>query len=427
MIVLLPPLLVMVVALLKSQRHSLVFVAIPCLLFLPSYYTHKFPGIPVATFHNYLFIVLFAFILLGKDRRLFDLRGTDLILGIFTFLCVYSEYENKGFVEGRNLLAVKLMGVLVPYYIGKMLAKDNCYLIGTLTTIIALGAVIGFVSPIEARLGTNPFDFWRSYWPASVPWDGALYRFGLRRVAGPFAHPICQGFFFSLAIPISIWLCNMKRPTGLARRRIIVLGLIVGLLLCGSRGPWLGTIIAVTFPVFLWRKSRVVLVLAAALFMLILPALIWEDLSSYVSIDRGQATSESQETAAYRWEMLENYLEVVDERPWIGFGKDQIPIVKGLKSIDNQYLFVALMHGLPAAIAFLACILIPAIQILWGSLRRSSADPLARFGIVLAGCLLGAIFTQSTVFAGTQTEQVLFLLVGISTTIRTRLARMQAI
>ena len=128
------------------------------------------------------------------------------------------------------------MGVIAPYLIAKITARHNGWLCGHLTVVCMLGAFIGIVAPYEARLGTDPFDFWRRLWPGGVPWDGALYRFGLRRVAGPFAHPIAQGFFFSMIIPCVWWLMDRELLRG--KKKLFILSSRAVLLACLHFRVW---------------------------------------------------------------------------------------------------------------------------------------------------------------------------------------------
>ncbi|MEM7311361.1 MAG: O-antigen ligase family protein, partial [Planctomycetota bacterium] len=273
---------------------------------------------------------------------------------------------------------------------------------------------VGAASVYEARMGANPFDFWRSRWAGPVPWDGALYRAGIRRVAGPFAHPICHGFFFSMAVPIGCWLVKDKLAAGRVSKLCVVGALILGLLASVSRGPMMGLAIALLITLFGWSRNRTLFLVVGGLAGLFALALAYPAVQSYLTVDRGEAVTATQETAAYRNEMLQNYLEVVRERPWLGFGKDEIPIVKGQKSIDNQYLFLALTHGLPAAVVFLGLMVVPIVAALCQLLQRRRSTPIERLRWVLTGVLAGAVFTQVTVFSGTQTTQVLLLLEGLT-------------
>lgn len=420
-LVLLPALAAFLLAARRGFRASFVWVAIPCLLLLPAYYQWKLPGIPEISFWNLSFVVATCALFGGRDRSLYRFHWVDLVAVLLVLLCVHSEYSHKGFADARKVWALHMMGTIAPYLIGRAIARHDGLLVGTITVVAVVGAFIGLVAPYEARMGANPFDFLRGRWPQSVPWDGALYRSGLRRVAGPFAHPICHGFFFSMTLPLVWWLMDTRLLAARRWRRLLPLGHVVGLLLSLSRGPILGAMIAVGVMRAGWSRRRMLILAAVTVFGLIGLVVVADTLAGYASVGRGGAMSESQETAAYRWEMLENYLEVVRESPVIGFGKNQLPIVKGLKSIDNQYLFLTLQHGLPAAFAFLAMMVLPCLLLVPGLLRTAAEGTHARLGWALLGALLGAITTQVTVFAGTQTEQVLFLLCGIAVTVAGRL------
>ena len=411
-ITLAPLLLVLAVSLWKGPRQALAWVAVPSLLFLPSYYTWKLPGIPRFDFHNYMLLAA-AVLIVVRRGRWFSLRASDVLLVLYLLLVTWSELENKGFEESRNLLVLTVMSFAVPYVLGRALAEDASLLLAVVFVLLVCGAAIGWVSVFEARMGRNPFDVWRSVWPNAVPWDGALYRAGLRRVAGPFAHPICHGFFFSMALPLAHWLLHDKLRVGRCGRWFLYGGLCLGLAMSLSRGPVIGTLLAFGILTFGWSRRRGVLVAVAGFCLFVGAALYGSAGAELLSMERGDATSAMQETAAYRSEMLQNYLEVVAERPWLGFGKDQFPVVKGLKSIDNQYLFLALTHGLPPAFLFLGLLVVP-ILVSLPRLLRAQRTARTRLQWALIGILGGSIVTQLTVFSGTQTAQVLALVEGLT-------------
>lgn len=421
LIVLFPPLALLASLLFRGFRSTLVTLMIPIALLLPAYYTHKLPGIPVASFHNYSWALMLAALALGAERGLLKLHVCDLIPVAYCAWTVGSEFSNKGWPEAQNLLAVRLMGVVAPYYLGKAVARSSGLLCGLLLVMAIVAAAIGAVAPFEARFGRNPFDFWRNHWPHSVPWEGALYRFGLRRVAGPFAHPICQGFFFSMLLPLTLWIRDARLTKKRWTINLVLLGQVIGLFLSGSRGPWIGTFLACSLPIIFWMRARAIIVATTLTLTLIGALAMGDSIAEYMSINRGQAKTQEQETVAYRWEMLDHYLELVEQRPALGFGKDNIPVVKGMKSIDNQYLYTALLHGLPAATLFLATMLFPAAILFFRSLRSNRERPLTRLSFALTGVIAGAIFTQGTVFAGTQTEQLLFLFTGAAIALSDRL------
>jgi hypothetical protein len=422
-IVLLGPTAVLAVWMRLGFREALVYVGVPCLLLFPAYYQLELSGLPEVNFWNFTFAALLGTLVLSAERRLLQLRGLDLLVVSLVAWTVASEFDNKGFADARKVLANQVMGVMAPYVLGRVAASHNGLLVGFLAAIALLGAGVGLISPYEARFGSNPFDFWRSLWPTSVPWDGALYRFGLRRVAGPFAHPICHGFFFSMTLPLVFWLRDRRLMPGIVGRWGLPAAHVLGLMAAGSRGPWLGAAIGLGVMASGWFRSRALVAAAIVSGGILVAPVATEVFSSYVNVSRGEARTETQETAAYRRELLENYLEVITERPWMGFGRNEIPVVKGQKSIDNQYLFLALVHGLPAAALFLAVLVLPALALITTLLRAPPQDPLARLGWAVAGVLIGSIVTQATVTAGVQTEQVLLLLIGAAVELERRVRR----
>jgi hypothetical protein len=397
-----------------GPRKAIVWIAIPSLLLLPNYYTWKVPGIPRIDFHGYMLLAAAAALAARAGRGSFRLHVTDLLVGALLALVTISELENKGMHEARNLLALSVMGIGAPYVIGRLIARESTSLLALTACIVLLAAVIGTVAPWEARMGRNPFDFLRPMWPGAVPWDGALYRAGIRRVAGPFAHPICHGFFFQMVIPLAIWLTATKLTAGGLTRKWLVLLPLVGLAVSVSRGPILGLLIALWVMGFGWTRNRGLWLGLSGLAGLVVLAFTFDDIHTYLTVERGRAVTESQETAAYRNEMLDRYVELVHERPGLGYGKDSFPVLEGLKSIDNQYLFLALTHGVPASIAFLLMMLVPVLASARRLLTAPRATDHARLRWALVGVLCGAIFTQVTVFSGTQTTQVLLLLEGVT-------------
>lgn len=416
-----PPLLVAAVAALHGFRRAFLFALLPCLLLLPAYYTWKLPGIPELSFHNYALLAAVAALLVGRDRGLLRFGAFDLWIGLLVATALHSEWVHRDLHEARNLAASMLMLVVAPYLLGKALGAEDGLVVALVGVLVVLGALVGWLSPYEARMGSNPFDLWRRIWPASVPWDGALYRAGIRRVAGPFAHPICQGFYFSLVIPLAVWLADRRLPARRAVRVLLLLGLVLGLLTSVSRGPMLGTVLALALARFGWSPLRLPLTLLGLPLAALAALVLATEFSAYVGVQRGEAASEAQETAAYRAEMLERYREVVMESPWTGYGRYQFPVVGGLKSIDNQYLFLALTHGLPHSVLFLALQLAAAGLLLLRLIALGPGHPRGRLGWSLLGTLVGAVLTQTTVFAGTQTSQLLLLLVGLSVALAGRL------
>ena len=135
---------------------------------------------------------------------------------------------------------------------------------------------------------------------------------------------------------------------------------------------------------------------------------------AYVNVDRSSAETEDQRNAAYRRELLDAYDEVIAEKPLMGWGRFGVPVVKGLDSVDNEYLVIVLASGYTSLYAYLACIVWVMVRL---ALFAITSDPGSLEGR-LAWCLLAGViaaaFTQATVYAGTQTVQFFYMLMGFS-------------
>ena len=420
-LVLLPALGGLSVAWRHGAARAFIFIVWPACLLLPSYYATKLPGVPLVNFHGYALLLVGGLYCWAHRAARPAWHIADALLILFVVWCACAEYMLKDYGQAQNRLAVLVMACAAPYAVGRWVARRDGHLWALLLVTVIVGAFIGIVSPWEARMGSNPFDFWRSIWPTSVPWSGALYRSGLRRVAGPFGHPIFCGLFFSLVIPIGVWAlrraCDMPKWV----RWGMLAALVLGLLLSLSRGPIVGASIAVAVALMGRSKSRGQAFTWATLLVVILAALSADKIHTYVTIRRGDARTEAQESAAYRNEMLGRYVEIVEQKPLMGWGKNQIPVVKNLKSIDNQFLYLSLIHGYPASILWLLLTLVPCCALVRRLRAQPGTHPHPDLGWALVGALVGTLFTQVTVVAGTQTPVVLTMLMGISVTLAQRL------
>ena len=182
-----------------------------------------------------------------------------------------------------------------------------------------------------------------------------------------------------------------------------------------SRGPWLGAGVG-ALVVFLGRaRNRTKALVVTALVIL----------SSRVSLrcsspnrtfgsNGTKPASVMEESAAYRHELLQRYIAIVEESPVWGWGRNNFPTVNGMKSIDNQYLLLALTYG-EYALALFAAIIVCTMVRLVGFCRthQGSAFP-GSIALTLLGCFVTIAVTITTVALLWQAVQLLFLTTGWS-------------
>ena len=292
---------------------------------------------------------------------------------------------------------------------------DPARRVKSLQVITILGAIVSIFMVYEFRMYQNFLDsFIRGIWPNWVPWDGSMSRFGFKRAAGSFGHPISAGYFFAMTTPIAFWL----RQQGLFKDQrfasMILFLNALGVITSISRAPMMGLVVSVIIIWFGWSRYKSLsggfLVVAAVIGLTIMVPKFVE----YVSVSRAMATTQDQENAAYRKEMLDNYIEVIRERPVWGYGRYTYPIIKGQKSIDNEYLFIAITSGLANLWVYAAILITIFVRLFMYAIRHDSDHVDGRLAWVLLAAWISAIFTQATVYSGMQTTHYFFMIAAIS-------------
>jgi O-antigen ligase len=402
-------------ALLVSREPKDVFILVflPFLTLLPSYFDVELvSGTPELYFWSAALIpILIAWVLRGFQG--YSLDWMDLILVGYVLTIFFGQWGNSDYKKAQKLLFNNLMAILFPYLLVRAFCEDRGTLIKMIRLMTFLGAFIAVFNMYEFRMFTNYFDqILRRLWPSSVMWDigMVLHRWGFKRALGPFTHPISAGYFFSLITPLAIWCYfhDVYRKKNIGKLVIFLntMGLIVAL----SRAPLLGFFIGLIIIYYGWSQNKaaimsIAVLAAAVILMAAIPKFI-----EYASVTRATAETADQRNVAYRKEMWEAYTEVVLERPYLGWGRFSVPAVKGMKSIDSEYLGVALSSGLPALGFYLVFLFGILIRLMRFAGRGVHDDPDIRLAWCLIAGWVSAIFSQATVYSGAQTVQYLYML-----------------
>jgi hypothetical protein len=159
------------------------------------------------------------------------------------------------------------------------------------------------------------------------------------------------------------------------------------------------------------NRKRMLLIMGGGLIAVGVPA--GSMFYSYASVGRINAKSDSQETAAYRYELIQKYLDIAEEKSGLGWGRSTWPKVDGMKSIDNYYLLLALMHGMIADSLLIVIIFGTTIRLVRFEMKRPA--PKIRgssFGFTLAGIFIGFAITIATVYVGLTALPVFALITG---------------
>ena len=416
-IILLPLLVSAALLTSREPREVFILVFLPSLTLFPTYFdVELIGGTPELYFWSAALIpILAAWVLRGLSG--YRLHWMDLVILAYLLSIFMGQWSNSDYKQAQKLLFNNLMAVFVPYLLVRSFCEDRATLIRMIRVMTLLGAFIAVLNAIEFRMFTNYFDeILRRIWPTSVMWDigMVLQRWGFKRAFGPFSHPISAGYFFSLIAPLALWCYSLGAYRTRNLGRLVVALNALGLMVSMSRAPIIGFFIGLVIIYYGWSQNKAAIMslclLAATIVLMVsIPKFI-----EYASVTRATAQTDDQRNVAYRKEMWEAYGEVVMERPTMGWGRFSVPTVRGMKSIDSEYLGVALAHGLPPLVFYLLFLFAMLERLLRFAQQGTHDDPWTRLAWCLIAGWVSAIFSQATVYSGAQTVQYLFMLGAIA-------------
>lgn len=399
----------------KRPQEVFIYLFIPMLFFIPVHYDTKVvPGIPELSFWSAALLPVFFVWAFRDGMEGYHYTFMDVLIVVHLLLIFISQAHNSSYKPGQKLFFNELTARLIPYLMVKGIFLNVEDRLKLLKSMVVCASIVAFFNCLEFRLWFNIFDdILRRIWPHSVPYGSPMKRGGFRRAAGSLSHPICAGMFFLMMAPIAIWLTKLKhfvkKRMGLVMSLLCVLGVYVSI----SRAPMMGMVLTVAILSFGWTKYRVIVGTVYAVIFVILCVTVVPKFIAYVSVTRAEAETEDQRNAAYRNELLSEYKPIIAEKPLLGWGRGGAPVVKGLDSVDNEYLCIVLQHGKLTNYAFIACLVWPFFRVLAYLMGTKHDDPDAMLAWCMLGGLIGAAFTLTTVYIGTQTVQMLYMLIGM--------------
>lgn len=405
-----------VVALRHGPGRALLLVYLPVLLLVPDGFRAITPGLPDPNFNQAAIIPIVALALLRHGQR-WRVSWMDGLIFAFALCVAYSDYAGRGYADAQNLMFAMLFSVVAPYLVGRLVISAERLDVAVARRVVILVFAAALIGLIEFRFGFNPFHavIGRLFPGQGDGWV-TTFRHGVARVAGPYSHAILAGIMLTMAYRLQRWLQmsghweSRFTHLPLPKARVITVVLLVGLVMTVARGPWLGALAAAAVGVVgAARNRRRALYITAAL--LGLAALLGGmGLSNYLDIQSGAVMTMSQESALYRKVLFEKYLDIALDHAWFGWGLTTWPKVRGMESIDNYYLLLSLMHGVPAMLMLVVMMLGSAAACVRRGLREpvGSVSPAFAF----AGIFLAVFVSLGTVYLGEQVLPMLFFVLG---------------
>ncbi len=401
-----------------SARRAFIYYFLPVLTLMPTYYQTKLvSGIPELSFWSAAFIPILIVWFTRDGMDGYEFSPFDLVVFTYIFFIFFGEFTNSSYKIAQKVFFNELLARFFPYLMIKSFFTSHKTRVEIIKVMVVIGAIIAVGMVWEWKQSYNIFDKpIRNLWPKWVPWELPMRRWGFKRAFASFAHPICAGYFFAIISPIAYWYWKgdyIPKKYKKWAPRIFVLT-VIGCFTAMSRAPMAGLVLSGLMIWFGWTKNRKQVMSYLAIIMIIFGAVFAPKIWAYVNVKRSEAETVDQRNAAYRAELLDNYKEIVNQRPYFGWGRFGVPWVEGQKSIDNEYLFVSLVSGRVVLYSFIFLMIFQAIRLLNLVFKKPFSNQEARLGWCLLGALGSAAFIMYTVYAGTQTVQYFFMLLGMS-------------
>ena len=418
-VIAIPGLVALIVCIRRGPEQALLDVYLPVLLLLPE---HSWPISGQFSFTDTTILPIAAF-LLFRSKLKWRWNITDFLVIAYMAITVVAEGMNKGYKEGsQNLALQELTSILLPYLAAKQMFQQPQFAVDFAKRIAVLLTIVSIVSVYEFRMGSDPFT---RLFDRIFPPTGNTYvsRGGFKRVEGPYGHAIALGWMMAFGFRIARWLewngvwSDRMRFLPMSKIRFCELWIAAGSMMSLSFGPWLGAACgAVVVSVFRAHNRKRAVVSLVLLIAVVGPPM-YGKFKTYVSVSfevAHKSGDQLQEDAAYRNKLISVYTPLVEERPTWGWGRNGIPALEGMKSIDNDYLLVALVFGLYALYLRVALFVWPAIRLGIFSLPLSHTDPRALAAFCIVGIFVINVVVARTVSAGGASLLFIYIMAGWS-------------
>jgi O-antigen ligase len=418
----------------QSAKAAFFNVYLPVLLLIPDNFRLPIDGLPDPTFSQSAILPIgFAVGWRAIFKREWTFTFLDFCILAFVAWQFISDFHNVGYGDAQNLLFDMVTLAVLPYMCGKALIEPAGLRAQFARRFVWLLFVVSMISIYEFRMGAGLFRpaFMRFFPGQDAGWFTQL-RWGFGRIAGPYGHAILMGSILSIAYLLCRWLSQSGQwethfkwlgEIPFTKPQILTVGLVVGMLMTLSRGPWLGAVCGLVIasigvsakPNFALKRAILILAAGGVLFFYGGKAYLSNSPppDHLTTGSEKHLTSEVEQSTAYRAELFDKYVDIAMRRPIWGWGRANWPQVPGMSSIDNNYLFIALNTGLVGLALFVGMILIAAARLFHSGFSAMQVDATERsFRFTLLGIVAAITVSTASVFLGSQLYPLLFLILG---------------
>jgi hypothetical protein len=395
-------------------------VYLPCLLLLPDNYALRIPHLPPFSAAEFALIPLG---LVGFSRliRSGSFALMDILVVLYTASVSLSEILHGRVINDAIFFAMtSFVSMVLAYMAGRKLIEPDLRF-ATMRRFVVLVLMDGPLGLYEWKMGSSLYGtFGERFLGISTVAESVQLRGGHGRMGTVFNGGEPAGIAFAMTYCLNAWLVYLRRVkahvdlgktlTKLQKYHVPGMLLLLYLWLTQSRGPLIA--LGAGFLILQIPRFKNTKLMTSLVAVLLAGGYIATSayFASYTNVSDPSTLTEQQGSALYRRDMNEAYAPIAEAGGWTGWGLG-FKSVRGMNSIDNNYLLVHLSAGLLGYSLF--------VLIVWENIRvllmrswkfESARDRAFVFSMLAAMTVLW--LTLLTVFLGGQLPQISFLLLG---------------
>jgi hypothetical protein len=420
-ILIVPGLISLFLVLRGRIETSFLSVYLPCLLLLPADYSIRLPHLPPFSAAEFALMPL-GIVGLSRLLRSGSFALMDLLVILYAASVALSEILHSAVVSDGIFFSMNtFVSTVLAYMVGRQLIEPDLRL-ATIRRFVILVLLDGPPGFYEWKMGGSLYGIFGSrVLGLGTMGEGVMIRSGHGRMGEVFGGGELAGIAFGMTFCMNAWLVYLRRVkshvdlgktlTKLEKYHVPGLLLILYVWLTQSRGPLIS--LAAGFLILQIPRFKKTVLMTTVVAALLVGGYMGAKahFAAYANVSGNAITSEQQGSAQYRFVMNQVYPPIAEAGGWTGWGALGFPEVLGMKSIDNEYLFVHLSWGRLGYFLFLL--------IAWENIRvllmrswqfKAPQDRAFVFSMLAVMAVLW--FTILTVYLGAQMPQISFLLIG---------------
>lgn len=399
-----------------GPERAVLGMVLPVMMLWPYGTGWKFKGVELDIMDAVALPVAVA--LVFKYARRWRYSVADLLVFFYCFSTLLSNWNADGKSAGLALGTAMAFSCFPPYIIGRVAVERPGFRVAIVKRFAFLAFVISILSLYEYRMERNFFRIWSDKIFHNTSHLILQLRWGYGRIAGPYGHAILAGCILLSALLFAIWLASeglwgrkFRHLEFLPGRKsmYIVLGLMAGVWMTQSRGPWMSGAFGILLILAARARNQKRALRNVVIASVLLMTVFYTVLNRYTNINRSPSDVD-QENAQYRRMLVINYLPVVKRGGVLGYGL-HFPTVSGQVSIDNEYLNLALTQGYLGLGIFSLLIFITGTRLV-RTIVISRDRTETSFALCLLAVYVTIVLSIATVYLGFQTFTLFFLITG---------------